>query len=55
MSIINETTLRIELSSANLNAIGAGRWSYEIQAILSNGHTVTLTIGNIIIVPPFAD
>jgi len=53
--LINGNMLRIELSSQNLTTIGAGRWSYELRSTLSNTSNVTLTTGNLIIVPPFGD
>jgi hypothetical protein len=54
-NILSDTTLRIELIKDELQTIGAGRWNYEIKSILSNGHVLTLAIGNIIIIPPFGD
>lgn len=54
-SLLNNTSLRIELTNQELMSIGAGRWSYEFRSILSNGHRITLAVGNIVIVPPFAD
>jgi hypothetical protein len=53
--IINQNTLRIELTKQELQIIGAGRWNYEIRSLLSNNHILTLTVGNLIIVPPFGD
>jgi hypothetical protein len=55
MTLVNATTLRVELTNQELAYIGAGRWSYEVRAVLSNGHIVTLAVGNMIIVPSFAD
>ena len=54
-TIIDDTVLRLELSSAELAIIGAGRWSYEVKATLYNGHVLTLLVANMIIVPPFGD
>jgi len=53
--LLNSTSLRVELTNAELEEIGAGRWSYEFRCTLSNGHIITLAVGNIVIVPPFAD
>ena len=53
--LLNQTSLRVELSNEELSQIGAGRWSYEFRSTLSNGHIVTLSVGNIVIVPPFTD
>lgn len=53
--LINFNSLRIQLTNLELIAIGAGRWNYEYRTVLSNSHKVTLTVGNIIIVPPFSD
>jgi len=55
ISYIDSKTLRLELSSTNLQSIGAGRWSYEIRSIFPSGHTVTITVGNLIITPAFGD
>ena len=52
---IIDDVLRLELSSAELAIIGAGRWSYEVKATLYNGHVLTLLVANMIIVPPFGD
>lgn len=53
--LLNGTSLRVELSNEELNEIGAGRWSYEFRSTLSNSHIITLSVGNIVIVPPFTD
>jgi hypothetical protein len=55
ISYIDSKTLRLELSSANLASIGAGRWSYEIRSVFLSGHTVTVSVGNLIITPAFGD
>ena len=55
MIILNSNTLRVELSKNDLMKIGGGRWSYEVRSILPNNHIMTLTLGNIIVVPPFGD
>jgi len=52
---VDGKTLRLELGSTNLQSIGAGRWSYEIRSIFPSGHTVTITVGNLIITPAFGD
>lgn len=52
---IIDDVLRLELSSAELAIVGAGRWSYEVKATLYNGHVLTLLVANMIIVPPFGD
>lgn len=54
-TLLNSTSLRIELTNEELQTIGAGRWSYEFRSTLSNGHIMTLTVGNLVIVPPFTD
>lgn len=53
--LLNATSLRVELSNEELTQIGAGRWSYEFRCTLSNTHIITLSVGNIVIVPPFTD
>jgi hypothetical protein len=53
--LLNGTSLRVELSNEELAQIGAGRWSYEFRCTLSNTHMITLSVGNIVIVPPFTD
>ena len=53
--LLSLTSLRVQLSNEELQEIGAGRWSYEFRSVLSNGHIITIVVGNIIIVPPFAD
>lgn len=55
ISYIDSKTLRLELSSTNLQSIGAGRWSYEIRSTFPSGHTVTISVGNLIITPAFGD
>lgn len=55
ISYIDSKTLRLELSSTDLQSIGAGRWSYEIRSIFPSGHTVTISVGNLIITPAFGD
>ena len=52
---IDSKTLRLELSSANLQSIGAGRWSYEIRSVFANSHNITIAVGNLIITPAFGD
>jgi len=54
-SYIDSKTLRLELSSTDLQSIGAGRWSYEIRSVFLSGHTVTVSFGNLIITPAFGD
>ena len=54
-SYIDSKTLRLELSSANLQSIGAGRWSYEIRSVFANSHNITIAVGNLIITPAFGD
>lgn len=53
--LFNGSSLRVELSNEELAQIGAGRWSYEFRCTLSNTHIITLSVGNIVIVPPFTD
>ena len=55
ISYIDNKTLRLELSSIDLQSIGAGRWSYEIRSIFPSDHTVTISVGNLIITPAFGD
>lgn len=55
ISYIDSKTLRLELSNTDLQNIGAGRWSYEIRSIFLSGHTVTVSLGNLIITPAFGD
>lgn len=55
ISYIDSKTLRLELDSTDLQSIGAGRWSYEIRSIFPSGHTVTISVGNLIITPAFGD
>jgi len=55
ISYIDSKTLRLELGSTDLQSIGAGRWSYEIRSIFPSGHTVTISVGNLIITPAFGD
>ena len=55
ISYIDSKTLRLELDSIDLQSIGAGRWSYEIRSIFPSGHTVTISVGNLIITPAFGD
>lgn len=54
-TILNSTSLRIELSNEELAQIGVGRWSYEFRCTLANTHVITLAVGNLVIVPPFGD
>lgn len=54
-TLLNQTSLRVELSNDELAQIGAGRWSYEFRCTLANGHIITLAFGNVVIIPPFAD
>lgn len=55
ISYIDSKTLRLELDSTDLQSIGAGRWSYEIRSIFPSDHTVTISVGNLIITPAFGD
>jgi hypothetical protein len=55
ISYIDSKTLRLELSSTDLQNVGSGRWSYEIRSIFLSGHTVTVSFGNLIITPAFGD
>jgi hypothetical protein len=55
ISYIDSKTLRLELSSTDLQNVGAGRWSYEIRSVFFSGHTVTVSFGNLIITPAFGD
>ena len=55
ISYIDIKTLRLEIDSADLESIGAGRWSYEIRSIFPSNHIVTIGVGNLIIVPAFGD
>lgn len=54
-TLLNQTSLRVELTNQELIDIGCGRWSYEFRCVLANGHKITLAVGNIVIVPPFGD
>ena len=54
-TLLNSTSLRIELSNEELASIGAGRWNYEFRCTLANTHVITLAVGNLVIVPPFSD
>jgi hypothetical protein len=54
-TLLNQTSLRVELTNQELATIGCGRWSYEFRCTLANGHKITLALGNIVIVPPFGD
>jgi hypothetical protein len=38
-------SVRVELASADTASLKPGHWTYDVQAVLSNGHSVTLQAG----------
>ena len=50
-SVVDASTIRIEVTAAQTEAIGTGRWDYDISAVLSNTHVVTLVSGIVVVTP----
>lgn len=41
-TVVDTDTLRLELTSAQIETIGVGYWKYDLQAALLNTHVVTI-------------
>lgn len=50
-SVLGASSIRVELSAANVVAMGVGAASYDIQATLVSSHVVTLVAGTVIVSP----
>ncbi len=41
-SVLSSVACRVEVTSTQVASIGVGIWTYDLSAVLGNGHTVTL-------------
>ena len=53
LPVLPNNTVRLELSSAELAQMGSGRWPFEINTRLANGHLLTLLKGIFSVTAPF--
>lgn len=49
--VISQNVVRVYFSKERLEEFGYGTWPFEIRANFSNGHTITLAVGNLKITP----